>query len=120
MYAVLMHACCPDARMLQAFKDAMRIAGITDPRLCIFADDSVKNIVTAKNMGWTTVLVGNLDRDTQQPLVCDEADHIIATIHELPRVMPELFHEPAQVPSLFPAALIAVAIVFAWSIWKRK
>ena len=75
----------------EAFDAAMKIAGVTDPSLCIFADDSVKNIETAKAKGWTTILVGDKTRDENLPIVCPAADHMIATIHQLPDVMPELF-----------------------------
>ena len=74
-----------------AFEDAQRIAGVDDPALCIFADDSVKNIETAKAMGWTTILVGTHSRDAGELIVCPAADHIIGTIHELPKVMPDIF-----------------------------
>jgi FMN phosphatase YigB (HAD superfamily) len=74
-----------------AFEEAQRIAGVEDPSLCIFADDSVRNIETAKALGWSTILVGTHSRDTEELIVCPEADHIIATIHQLPEVMPDIF-----------------------------
>lgn len=54
-------------------------------------DDSVRNIKQAKKLGWTTVLVGVVERDTGKLFTCAEADHHIASVHELPRVMPSLF-----------------------------
>ena len=69
----------------------MKIAGVDDPAACVFADDSVKNIVAAKAVGWRTVLVGKKDRDTGNDITCDSADAHVATLHELRGVMPELF-----------------------------
>jgi pyrimidine and pyridine-specific 5'-nucleotidase len=69
----------------------MRIAGVADPAACAFADDSVKNIVAAKRVGWTTILVGLTDRDTGAPVSCADADYEIASLRELARVMPDLF-----------------------------
>ena len=64
-----------------------RIAGVTDPGSCLFMDDSVKNIRTANREGWRTVLVGLVGRDDGQPIVCEEADAAIASIHDLPSVL---------------------------------
>ena len=59
---------------------------------CILLDDSVKNIQRAKQMGWTTVLVGKVDRDTGAVLETPiEANHHIESLHQLVDVMPELF-----------------------------
>lgn len=74
-----------------SFEAAMRIAGVDEPTACVFADDSVKNIVAAKQVGWRTVLVGKTDRDTGKPIVCDSADVHVASLHELESAMPELF-----------------------------
>ena len=64
-----------------------RIAGVTDPGLCLFMDDSVKNIRTAHAEGWRAVLVGLVGRDDGQPIICEEADAAIASIHDLPSVL---------------------------------
>jgi putative hydrolase of the HAD superfamily/pyrimidine and pyridine-specific 5'-nucleotidase len=63
----------------------------TEPRACVFADDSVKNIKAAKEVGWRTVLVGLYDRDSGATIVCPEADAHIDSLHDLRAVMPELF-----------------------------
>ena len=68
-----------DARAYQA---AMDIAGVTDPADCLFLDDSVSNLKTARAVGWSNVLVGTHARDTGEPIVTDHADHIIGTVHE--------------------------------------
>ena len=41
----------------KCYQAAMDIAGVVDPKTCIFMDDSVKNIKTAKQVGWHAVLV---------------------------------------------------------------
>ena len=69
----------------------MRVAGVEDARACVFCDDSVKNIVAAKAIGWRTVLVGKKDRDTGKEIVCEAADAHIESLAELRKVMPELF-----------------------------
>jgi putative hydrolase of the HAD superfamily/pyrimidine and pyridine-specific 5'-nucleotidase len=74
-----------------SFEAAMGIAGVTEPRACVFADDSVKNIKAAKEVGWRTVLVGRYDRDSGATIVCPEADAHIDSLHDLRAVMPELF-----------------------------
>ena len=73
-----------------SFEAAMEIAGVMEPGACIFCDDSVKNICAAKSVGWRTVLVGLVDRDSGVPIRCDAADVHIATLHELPEHFPEL------------------------------
>lgn len=74
-----------------SFQAAMVAAGVSDPAGCVLCDDSVKNIQAAKKMGWTTVLVGKVDRDTGAPVQCAAADAHIETLHSLPDVLPELF-----------------------------
>jgi putative hydrolase of the HAD superfamily/pyrimidine and pyridine-specific 5'-nucleotidase len=62
----------------------------------MLVDDSVKNIRTAKTLGWTTVLIGKQERDTGHTFECPEADYHIDTVYDLPAAMPHLF------PSLAP------------------
>ena len=71
----------------------MRLAGVLDPKACVFCDDSVKNIIAAKAIGWRTVLVGLNDRDTGAKIVCHAADAHIGSLHQLRSVMPELFRQ---------------------------
>ncbi|KAJ2529386.1 suppressor of deletion of TFIIS, partial [Coemansia sp. RSA 1933] len=42
--------CKPERR---AYEKAMREAGISDPRLCFFADDTLANVRAARELGWT-------------------------------------------------------------------
>ena len=77
----------------RAYEAAMRIAGVDDPSDCLFLDDSVSNMRTAREVGWTNVLVGTHARDGGELITCDHADHIIATVHEFEALMPEHFDE---------------------------
>lgn len=74
-----------------SFEAAMRIAGVSNPAACVFCDDSVKNIVAAKQVGWRTVLIGLYDRDSGKPIHCNAADFHLASLHGLRSVLPELF-----------------------------
>ena len=80
----------------EAFEKAMKAANASDPAACMLIDDSVKNIRTAKTLGWTTVLIGKQERDTGHTFECPEADYHIDDVYDLPSVMPHLF------PSLKP------------------
>ena len=81
-----------------SFNKAMDAANVplsvreSNPAACILLDDSVTNIKRAKAMGWTTVLVGKVQRDNGQPLETPvEADYHVESLHQLPEVMPQLF-----------------------------
>ena len=78
----------------KAFQRAMKIDGVWDPATCLFADDSSRNIRTAKELGWNTVLVGP-ERDGGKEAAglrhCREADWQIANIHGLRETCPEIF-----------------------------
>jgi len=78
----------------KCFQAAMDIAGAVDPKACIFMDDSVRNIKTAKEIGWHGVLVGLTGRKGEH-LECPEAALVDAetqraeTTHQR-TVLPEL------------------------------
>ena len=85
----------------QAFDCAMVAAGTADHAECVLFDDSVKNIRMAKELGWTTVLVGLTARDTGDRIACAEADYHVASLHDIPAVLPGLFppgYEPPPRP----------------------
>ena len=87
----------------EAFEAAMRAAGLSaaanDGARCVFFDDSVKNLRTAKkDMGWVTCLVGLKGRDDGQRVVCPEADFEVETIRDLPGAMPGLFTTAGAAP----------------------
>ena len=72
----------------RSFRRAMELAGSST---CLLCDDSSENILAAKRMGWWAVLVGH-ERRGGGIKRC-EADFHIASIHELPTVLPQLFTE---------------------------
>ena len=80
----------------RSFKIAMEIAGVNNPESCLFLDDSLKNIHTAREIGWRSVLVGKVGRDCGSAISSDHAEHEIDRIHNFPLVLPELFVENQQ------------------------
>ena len=44
---------------LNSYIITMQLAGIRDLKKCIFFDDLVPNLITAKYIGWKTVLIGS-------------------------------------------------------------
>lgn len=84
----------------RCFAKAMEIAGVPKEEAsgCLFFDDSVSNLRTAKSIGWRTVLVGLHARDTGDRIECDAADLAVDTLHEISEVLPELFKCPQSTP----------------------
>ena len=74
-----------------AFQRAMEIANVDDPEACVFLDDSMKNIAAARSIGWRSILVGRVSRDTKQPITTEHAESEIHRIHDFSMVLPELF-----------------------------
>jgi putative hydrolase of the HAD superfamily len=66
-----------------AYIRALELAGETDPRACVLADDLPRNLVPASAMGMTTVLVGPPQPD-------GAADHRIGRITDLTQALPGL------------------------------
>ena len=75
----------------EAFRAAMKIAGVKDPFACVFLDDSVKNIEAARRIGWRSILVGRVGRDCGKPISSEHSEHDIDRIHQFRLVYPELF-----------------------------
>ncbi|MCL4562202.1 MAG: pyrimidine 5'-nucleotidase [Chloroflexi bacterium] len=71
-------SCKPQA---EAFQIALQAAGEPDPHHCVLIDDSPRNIATARQMGFTTVLVGTGEAHPS-------AVHSIASIKNLPTILP--------------------------------
>lgn len=69
-----------------AYRKALRLAGERDPRVCVLLDDSPRNLAPAKEMGFTTVLVGS---DEPHPA----ADLVIPGLKELPHAFPDLWKD---------------------------
>lgn len=66
-----------------AYRRAMALAGEPDPTACVIVDDMLRNLVPARRLGMTTVLVS--PDDVHAPV-----DRRIADIHELTTALPEL------------------------------
>jgi pyrimidine 5'-nucleotidase len=75
----------------EAFEAAMARAGVTEPECCLFLDDSTKNIAAARTVGWRSILVGTTGRDCGKVISSDHAEHEIEKIHDMPKILPELF-----------------------------
>ncbi|KAF9133364.1 hypothetical protein BGW39_009961 [Mortierella sp. 14UC] len=76
--------CKPDRK---SFSKAMREAGVEDPRMCFFADDSAPNIKMAVKLGWTGVHVVERFRG----MVEGEKWFRVETLVELPTVLPQFW-----------------------------
>jgi len=76
------------------FHAAMDIAGVPrdNANKCMLLDDSVRNIKTARSVGFHTVLVGRQDR-RGQALVCQEADVTVDSLHEIRKALTWLFDD---------------------------
>lgn len=68
-----------------AYQRALALAGNPPSSACVLLDDSITNLSTAFQLGFTTVLVSL--RGEASPL----ANYSIRTVLELPQVMPELW-----------------------------
>jgi pyrimidine 5'-nucleotidase len=75
----------------EAFGAALKIANVEDPETVLFLDDSIKNIKVARSMGIRSFLVGRVGRDCGQAITTEDAEHELDRIHDLRKVMPELF-----------------------------
>ncbi len=67
----------------ESFYKALELCGETEPERTLVADDSTRNLETARSLGMTTVLVGRDDRD-------GFADYRVASISELAAAVPGL------------------------------
>jgi pyrimidine 5'-nucleotidase len=68
----------------QAFMNALKISGAKDPCQCMMFDDSPRNLKTAKQLGFYTVLVSS---DGQAPGVDARIDRLV----DLPSALPMLW-----------------------------
>ena len=75
-------ACKPET---EAYLRALSIAGEKDPRHAVLFEDSLRNLVPAHQLGFTTVFVGpNGKADTV-------TDYTLPSLLALPHTMPDLF-----------------------------
>ncbi|GFH55191.1 hypothetical protein CTEN210_11667 [Chaetoceros tenuissimus] len=74
-----------------SFEAAMNIAGVEDPESCLFLDDSLTNIKAAREVGWRAYLVGKVGRDCGKPISSEHAEHELDRIHDMKKVLPEIF-----------------------------
>jgi pyrimidine 5'-nucleotidase len=74
-----------------SFRAAMAVAGVDCPEACLFLDDNLVNIQSARHVGWRSVLVGRTGRDLGNPVTSEHAELEIASIHHLRHVLPEIF-----------------------------
>ena len=76
-------ACKPDKI---AYQRALSVANDDDPTDCVIFDDALRNLTTARAMGFFTVLVS---KNGSEPSV----DRTITSLHELKDRMPELWQD---------------------------
>lgn len=72
------------------FRKALEFAANPEIEECIFIDDIPQNLIPAKKMGFTTVLVGNKQPD-------ENSDYHIPKIYDLPVVVPNLNASPKNI-----------------------
>jgi putative hydrolase of the HAD superfamily len=71
--------------MPESFQIALKHAGESDPRQCIFIDDSPHNLAGARALGFTTIQVGSPKPGYRHPEA--QAHAYIARLSDLPRVL---------------------------------
>jgi len=100
-YASERFACKPEPEF---FKNALKIAGVSDPSKCYFIDDSKKNVIAAKELGWAkcvhfseigleTVEGGKVKEITDSPSNVTEDIEVIHRLEELRSVWSEIFKD---------------------------
>ncbi|HEX9029009.1 MAG TPA: pyrimidine 5'-nucleotidase [Anaerolineales bacterium] len=77
------YQCKPE---IGAYHSALDLAGEPDPHQSVLLDDSPDNLAPARQMGFTTVLVGQTEPDPA-------ATHSIENLLDLRQVLPELWDE---------------------------
>ncbi|KAG0342335.1 hypothetical protein BG000_005395 [Podila horticola] len=79
--------CKPDT---ESYRKAMREAGVVHASNCYFVDDSAANCDKAMDIGWTAVHVAD------DPVVSNYGHFQIASIMELPKVLPEFWEKTKE------------------------
>ncbi|NQS91763.1 MAG: HAD-IA family hydrolase, partial [Chloroflexi bacterium] len=70
----------------KAYHIALRMAGEKDSTKCVLFDDLLPNLLGAKDMGFTTALVGKNGGP-------DQVDFHLPSIHDIKKSMPHLWQE---------------------------
>lgn len=68
-----------------AYQRALQLAGESEPNHCVILDDSIDNLSAARDLGFTTILVG---RDGVHP---GSISYAIPNVLALPKKVPELW-----------------------------
>ncbi len=71
---------------VEAYRFALRMAGMNNAQECLMIDDSARNLVMANKLGFTTVLVG-VDG------TISAADYNVKSLKELPSILPQLWDD---------------------------
>jgi pyrimidine 5'-nucleotidase len=74
-----------------SFRVAMNVAGVQIPECCLFFDDNLANIHAARKIGWRSILVGRVGRDSGLLITSEHAELEVDKIHDIRKVLPELF-----------------------------
>lgn len=78
--------CKPKEEM---FAKALKEAGVTDVRNCIYVDDSALNIRAATELGWgETILFAEEDSDVPEK---PPGKHVVRSLMEIPQLLPDIF-----------------------------
>lgn len=73
----------------ESFQQALKFVGDPEPQACVFLDDSPRNLVSAKEMGFFCILIG---QDGTHPF----ADRSMVDILELQTKVPEIWNNNRQ------------------------
>ncbi len=68
----------------KAYQIALKLTGMTDPKKCVLFDDLIQNLITAKELGFYTSLVGENGSSNQ-------VDILLKSIHDMKEKMPQLW-----------------------------
>jgi putative hydrolase of the HAD superfamily len=71
-----------------AYHGALNLSGEDDPFKCVLFDDLLPNLIAAKEMGFTTSLVGKNGQ------AFDLVDFHLESIHDIQKIMPGLWKNP--------------------------
>jgi putative hydrolase of the HAD superfamily len=68
----------------ESYQIALETAGEKDPKRCVLIDDMLQNLLPAQELGFTTVLVGEIGN-------FDGVDYHLGTIYEIREKVPQLW-----------------------------